>query len=134
MSRSGYSEDCDNNWDMIKWRGWVASATRGKRGQAFFRELVSALEAMPEKRLIEDELRKDGEVCTLGALGAKRGVDLESISPDDHDRLATTFDVSSKLIQEVEYENDEGGYRETPEQRWTRMHAWAKNQLKVEAS
>lgn len=30
MSRSGYNDDIDN-WQMIKWRGQVASAVRGKR-------------------------------------------------------------------------------------------------------
>lgn len=33
MSRSGYSEDLDM-WDLIRWRGAVKSALRGKRGQA----------------------------------------------------------------------------------------------------
>lgn len=48
MSRSGYSNDGEN---IAMWRGQVASAIRGKRGQAFLRELVEALDAMPEKRL-----------------------------------------------------------------------------------
>jgi hypothetical protein len=36
MSRSGYSDDND---DVALWRGRVASATRGKRGQAVARRL-----------------------------------------------------------------------------------------------
>lgn len=48
MSRSEYSENLDS-WSLIRWRGQVVSAIRGKRGQAFLRELVDALEAMPEK-------------------------------------------------------------------------------------
>lgn len=52
MSRSGYADWCDDNWAMIRWRGAVASAVRGKRGQAFLRELATTLDAMPEKRLI----------------------------------------------------------------------------------
>ena len=39
MSRSGYSDDLDN-WDLIRWRGQVSSAIRGKRGQGFLRELA----------------------------------------------------------------------------------------------
>jgi hypothetical protein len=46
MSRSGYSDD-HSEWDLIRWRGAVASAIRGKRGQAFLRELLVALDAMP---------------------------------------------------------------------------------------
>lgn len=34
------------------------------------------------------------------------------------------------LAQEVAYENDEGAYRETPEQRWTRMRAWVERNIK----
>lgn len=42
MSRSGYSEELDQ-WDLIRWRGQVASAIRGKRGQAFLRAMLAAL-------------------------------------------------------------------------------------------
>ena len=48
MSRSGYSDDIDDNWAHIMWRGRVASSIRGKRGQAMLRELLAALDAMPE--------------------------------------------------------------------------------------
>jgi len=41
MSRSGYSDDCEGS-ELAMWRGQVASAKRGKRGQRFFRELVAA--------------------------------------------------------------------------------------------
>ena len=62
MSRSGYSEDCDGR-ELIMWRGAVAAAIRGKRGQRALRELVVALDAMPAKRLITDALEIDGEYC-----------------------------------------------------------------------
>ena len=55
MSRSGYSEDCDG-WALVRWRGAVKSAIRGQRGQAFLRELLAALDAIPDKRLIAEEL------------------------------------------------------------------------------
>lgn len=32
MSRSGYTDDCDG-WQLIMYRGAVASAIRGARGQ-----------------------------------------------------------------------------------------------------
>lgn len=133
MSRSGYSEDCDDQWALIRWRGQVASAIRGKRGQAFLADLIKALEAMPEKRLIARELRqRDGEVCALGALGAKRGMNLEAIDPEEYDQVASHFGVAHQLTREVVFQNDEccGG---TPEERWQRMHAWAKRQLKEPA-
>lgn len=112
------------------------SSIRGKRGQTFFRDLVSALEAMPEKRLIPEALIKDGEVCALGALGVKRGyADLKEIDPEDAERIAGTFGIAEPLARETAYQNDEyGDCEETPEQRWVRMHAWAKSQLKTETA
>ncbi len=131
MSRSGYTEDYGfDNWTMIMWRGAVASAIKGRRGQAFLHELIEALDAMPEKRLIADDLRQEsGEVCALGAIGARRGVNLESLDPEDHERLSSIFGVASAMIKEVEWENDEGSYNETPEQRWERMRRWAVESL-----
>lgn len=74
MSRSGYSYDC-NGWELIRWRGAVASAIRGKRGQEFLRQLLAALDALPNKRLIRDELvTKDGEVCAIGILPSSKGL------------------------------------------------------------
>jgi hypothetical protein len=49
--------------------------------------LVAALDAMPDKRLIAHELRKNGEVCALGSVGAARGLDLEALDPEDFSTL-----------------------------------------------
>ena len=77
MSRSGYSVDGDlDHWQLIRWRGAVNSAMNGKRGQAFLRELLDALDALPEPKLIDHDLvRYDGSTdtnlfCALGAVGA----------------------------------------------------------------
>lgn len=58
MSRSGYVDDMDVDDALAhgRWRAQVASATRGKRGQKLLRDLLSALDAMPEKRLVAYEL------------------------------------------------------------------------------
>lgn len=131
MSRSGYSDDLDP-LDLGRWRGRVASATRGGRGQAFFRDLLAALEAMPEKRLIAYELQQGGEVCAIGSLGARRGIDMSGLDPDDPDTVAGQFNIATCLAQEVVYMNDEGTWgSETPEQRWVRMRAWVASQLKA---
>ena len=131
MSRSGYTDDYgdDDPWALIRWRGAVASSIRGKRGQAFLRELIEALDAMPEKRLIADDLQRGGEVCALGSVGAKRGVDMAKLDPEDFDTLAGVFNIAAPLVQEIEWENDEGYYA-TPEVRWKRMRAWAVSNLK----
>jgi hypothetical protein len=106
MSRSGYHDDIDN-WSLIKWRGRVASATRGKRGQKLLRDILAALDAMPVKRLIAHELATEGEFCTLGALGAARGLDMSSIDPEDRDAVAATFDVAMPLVAEIVWHNDD---------------------------
>lgn len=134
MSRSGYSEDFDNDWELIMWRGAVASAIRGKRGQAFFRDLLAALDALPEKRLIANELEEtDGNVCALGALGKRRALDMHELDPEDSQRVADTFGIAEALAKETVWINDEAGnWKETPEQRFERVRAWVVRQIKVD--
>lgn len=141
MSRSGYSDDIDN-WQMIKWRGIVASAIRGRRGQAMLRDLLAALDAMPEKALIVHGLEtEDGDVCALGALAKARGIDISKLDPDEPQGIAAIFDIATPLAQEIVYLNDEYFYRRwdesaknmvdvTPEARWAGMRAWCASQIK----
>lgn len=131
VSRSGYTDDCDGS-ELAMWRGVIASASRGKRGQKFFRDLLSALDAMPKQELIAGDLETtDGEVCALGALGRRKGVDVESMDTYDWSGLSETFDIAPQLAQETMYENDDGGpiswptKTESPAERWKRMRAWA---------
>ena len=130
MSRCGYSDALDQ-WDLIRWRGQVASAIRGKRGQAFLRELLAALDTMPEKRLIAHDLQDaTGAVCTLGSIGMARGLELGKLDPEAHEHLGGVFGIAHQLVQEIEFENDEGMYQESPEQRWERMRWWVMQQLR----
>jgi hypothetical protein len=94
VSRSGYSEDLDN-WQLICWSGAVSSATKGKRGQAFFKELLNALDKMPVKRLISDELEADGQFCALGVLGKHRGINMCTIDPEDPYQVAKKFGIAN---------------------------------------
>ena len=129
MSRSDYCYDLDN-WDMIKWRGQVASAIRGQRGQKLLRDMLLALDALPEKTLVAEELRTEqGEVCALGALGLMRGIDMERLDPEDPDRVAGAFDVAPQLVREIAHLNDDYS-NETPEARFARMRRWVESQIK----
>lgn len=121
MSRSGYSEDCEN---LALWRSAVHRATTGYRGQHLLRKLRDALDAMPVKRLIADEIQNEhGEVCALGAL------DPTAASYDAVD-LAKHFGVARALAAEIVYINDERWSRtEAPEARWVRMRAWVEKQI-----
>ena len=108
MSRAGYSYDCDDILAAGRWQAQVASAIRGKRGQKFFRDLIAALDAMPEKELIDGELKDaDGCVCALGALGSARGVDLSGLDTEDWEYLGATFDIAEQLARETMYQNDD---------------------------
>ncbi len=139
MSRSGYSDDCDG-YELAMYRGVIASATRGKRGQRFFVDLVGALDALPEKALIASELQtKEGAVCALGALAKHKGLPISEDDTYDHDALGEKFDIARQLAAEVMFENDEArawvyadgkGHPETPEERWKRVRAWAAAQIK----
>lgn len=83
MSRSGYTDDWDGeNWDFIRYRGAVKSAFRGARGQAFLKEMIATMDAMPIKRLVRNELETFDRVsfshwglipcesvCAIGSVG-----------------------------------------------------------------
>lgn len=134
MSRSGYSDSC-SDWELICWRGAVASAIRGKRGQSFLQDLIAALDAMPEKSLIAHELENpSGEVCALGCVGKARGVSMGDLDPYDRESVATTFHIAEALASEIMYENDDAVWwkdkPETPERRWERVRAWAVSNIK----
>jgi hypothetical protein len=159
MSRSGYTDDCEN---LELWRGAVTRAITGKRGQALLRDLLAALDAMPEKTLAADSLvTADGDYCTLGVLGKARGMDLAALDPEDPDQVANAFGIARAMAQEIVYLNDEQDddyeyvYFEVcgplqwwkerhvsrrvqvadgPARRWKRMRAWVASQIKPRPS
>jgi hypothetical protein len=108
MSRSGYSDDNEDNWALICWRGAVKRSIRGRRGQAALRELAAAMDAMPNKTLAAESLvTEDGAFCTLGVLGQARGIDMDAIDPDDWEAVAAKFNLAPAMVREIVYENDE---------------------------
>jgi hypothetical protein len=143
MSRSGYTEgdDCDEQaqWAHIRWRGAVKSAFRGKRGQAFLREMLAAMDALPEKKLIAGDLiDHNGCACALGTVAIARGLDIPKPDPmfDDYEREdfweenTPGFGIADAMAKEIMWENDEGGdHDETPEHRYARVRRWIERQL-----
>lgn len=134
MSRSGYG-DLDN-WALIRYRGAVASAIRGKRGQEFLREMLAALDAIPDKKLIGGSFESGGNVCALGAVCAARGVEPPDVYYGEDSlsaEAADTLGIAHALAAEVMEENDNGiwnHWQETPEHRWTRMRVWVAKQIR----
>lgn len=142
MSRSGYTDDCEN---LALWRGAVDRAIKGRRGQKALRELATALDAMPIKALAAESLvNQSGEFCTLGVLGNSRGLPIEAIDPEDSGAAAQAFDIAQAMVREIVYLNDEADEYprfidghwcrkpETPQERWARMRAWVDEQISKE--
>lgn len=132
MSRSGYSDDCDDNLAMGRAIAARNKAMRGKRGQAFLAELLAALDAMPVKELIREELvdgydpylialeatppvslwREEAPkpfcgVCALGAVGQARGLAMVDLDPHEPEMVAAAFGITETMAREVVYANDE---------------------------
>lgn len=128
MSRSGYNDEGEN-WGL--WRGAVERAILGKRGQAFLREMAAALDAMPIKELIADEIvNSEGQACAIGAVALARQLDVSKLDPFDQHDVATRFGIAPALAAEIAYMNDEGACTvETPAQRWTRIRKWVSAQI-----
>ena len=128
MSRSNYTDDCEN---LALWRGSVASAIRGKRGQNLLRDMAAAMDAMPVKELIAYELVDwHGHHCALGVVGAVRGLDMGYIDQSDGEAVARKFDIAYALACEIAYINDEDGpEQETREARWHRVRKWVAEQI-----
>ena len=127
MSRSGYSDDCEN---PELWRTAVDRALQGRRGQAFLREMLLALDALPEKKLIADDLVRGGEVCAIAAVGKARGMDMTGVDPEAREAIAGKFGIAFAMVCEIFWINDEGGRSsETPEERFARVRRWVERQL-----
>lgn len=109
MSRSGYSDDFgdDDPLALGRYRAQVNSAIRGKRGQALLRELLVALDAMPDKRLVAGELEADGQFCALGVVGQARGLSLTAIDTYDVEALGAKFNIAEQLAREIMWVNDD---------------------------
>ena len=130
MSRSGYTDSCEG-WELIMWRGAVESALRGRRGQAFLKEMLAAMDMMPEKHLIAYDLVTDAGVCAIGSVAVARGADLSGVDGHDHETLVRRLGIARAMIAEIEFINDEDCRgNETPEQRFSRVYQWVKDQIK----
>ena len=137
MGRSGYDEDgCDDTWALIRWRGAVASAFRGKRGQDFLKEMLSALDSLPEKKLIAYDLERDGSFCAIGAVGRARGISMKRDTSDyEPKHVANIFGISRALACEIMWVNDEAKaywVEETDEQRFLRVRNWIEKVIVTE--
>lgn len=112
MSRSGYTDDNDDPLAHGRWRQAVKRSLEGKRGQALLRELVDALDAMEDKRLYPGSFATaEGEFCSLGVLGARRGTKMDDLGNDDDGcdtrAVGQRFGIAPAMAAEIMYLNDE---------------------------
>lgn len=127
MSRSGYTDDCEN---LELYRASVDRAISGKRGQAFLKELAAAMDAMPEKVLIANELvSEEGDACAIGVVCKARGLDVSKVDYECPHSVGNAVGIARSMAAEIEYMNDEWSQGETPEQRWTRMRKWVESKI-----
>lgn len=116
------------------YRANVDRAIRGKRGQAFLREMAAALDAMPVKELVADEIVRDSEhVCAIGSVALARQMDVSKLDVTDGELVGQTFGIAKCLANEIAFENDDDFGRrrgkETPAERWQRMRKWVDEQI-----
>jgi len=90
MSRIDYYESDGPDTSGL-WFASMRKGMRGARGQAALRELEAALLALPERRLIEDEMCDGEGVCAAGALLLKRATDRGEDRKAALDRIAGTW-------------------------------------------
>jgi hypothetical protein len=155
MSRSGYKEDNDDPLAYGRWRHAVNRSIKGRQGQAMLRELVEALDAMPDKRLYSGSFATDeGKFCALGVLGKKRGIKMDDLVDEyncDIENVAQRFGIAPAMAAEIMYINDEYAVDEWklvdvdgsntksvrvyndnhPQERWQYVREWAVANLKT---
>lgn len=149
--RINYSEDEDYDGQFNLFQANCRRSINGKAGQKSLRELEAALLALPEKRLIADELENaDGEVCAIGAIKKYRGVVVDA-DPEDMESVGVELGMPRLVAWKVVCLNDvdiDGRYVEaqgpihrhqgrpcvfvpvTPEQRYEQVLAWVRRQIK----
>jgi hypothetical protein len=136
--------DYPNAGDL--WDHNLRLALFGRRGQRALADLKAALLALPQKRLIDDKLQCNREVCAVGAYvwwqKVKAGMDpiaafdaIPEMSGEDEtvDWVAAEAGLSRTLIWDLLYRNDDPYARLTPEERYTKFLAWIDENLKVPA-
>jgi hypothetical protein len=139
MGRSGYSDDSDGDANL--YRANVDRAIEGRRGQAFLKEMLAAMDALPEKRLLSEVMQNSGEVCAIGSVGRARGTDMTKLDPENYEEwdfagaVAQTFGIATPMAAEIMHINDIGIWhleKETPEQRFMRVRQWIVDNIKPE--
>jgi hypothetical protein len=146
--RINYTEDEDYSGQFNLWQANCQRSINGKAGQKALKELEAALLALPEKRLIADELEdSEGEVCAIGAVKKYRGVEVKA-DPEEMEEVGVELGFPRMVAWKVVALNDieiDGHYVEaagptacgnrlwvfvhaTPEERYEKVLDWVRKQ------
>lgn len=137
MSRFWEGES-DDPLDWGRYEAAKRATLRGKRSQAFLRELVAALDALPQPELSEGALgdRRTGCVCVLGAIALAQGDSFDDLAKDNGnwspDDAAKWYSISPTLANEIISANDDwrdGNAVDVRRSRWRHVRAWAVHHL-----
>jgi hypothetical protein len=148
INYSDEEEDFPGQYSL--WQANCERSINGKVGQKALRELETALLALPEKRLIADELENaEGEVCAIGAIKKYRNVEVQS-DPEEMEEVGVELGMPRLVAWKVVCLNDieiDGKYVEaagpatawghrprvfvsvTPEERYEQVLAWVQRQI-----
>jgi len=155
--RLNWSDEEDRPGQFALWQANIQRSLQGKAGQRALREFEAALLALPEKRLLREQLYDDeGGVCAVGCYARYKGVDLSKFDPEDESdevgvvagmprlvawsvvelndiHLDTVWEVANGPVQRG-HGTYKGGIqlvREmTPEERYEKVLAWVRAHLK----
>lgn len=137
MSRF-WDDESDDPLDWGRYEAAKLSTLRGRRGQAFLRELVAALDALPQPELSEGALgdRRTGCVCALGAVALAQGDSFDDLAKDNGnwgpDEAAEWYSISPTLANEIISANDDwrdGNTVDVRRSRWRHVRSWAVSHL-----
>jgi len=133
VSRTWEGES-DDPLDWGRYEAAKRSTLRGRRGQAFLRELIAALDALPRPELSAGALgnRRTGCVCALGAVALAQGDSFEDLAKDNGnwspEDAADWYGISPTLANEIIGANDDwrdGNSLDVRRSRWRHVRAWA---------
>lgn len=137
MSRTWEGES-DDPLDWGRYEAAKRSTLRGRRGQAFLRELIAALDALPRPELSEGALgdRRTGCVCALGAVALAQGDSFDDLAADNGnwgpEDAADWYNISPTLANEIISANDDwrdGNSVDVRQSRWRYVRGWAVSHL-----
>lgn len=142
--RIEYSDDEEWTGQFALWQANCDRSIRGRVGQRVLKILEAALVEMEDKRLIAEAFASDDGICASGVLVLKlrtlRGEsseeileDLKAVDVNDSHattKLAKAVGIPRLVNWQLVAQNDEVLGSVTPEERYTRILAWVREQIR----